>query len=71
MGSAKKEKAIATFMKINADWHREHRMPKNATIDQRVYWHVAHAKHCACRPLEGKILTEIKKRGIPYEQKTD
>ncbi|NMB56559.1 hypothetical protein GYA19_01305 [Candidatus Beckwithbacteria bacterium] len=50
--------------KINAKWHLSHKMPKNPTLDQRVEWHVQHAKHCFCRPLGGKILEEIKKRGI-------
>ncbi|MBI5045329.1 MAG: hypothetical protein HZC02_05395 [Candidatus Levybacteria bacterium] len=51
-------------MKINADWHEKNKMPKNSTLDQRVAWHMAHAKHCKCRPLGGKILEEIKKREL-------
>jgi hypothetical protein len=51
-------------MKINALWHSQNKMPKNPTLDERITWHVAHAKHCTCRKLEGKILEEIKKRGI-------
>jgi hypothetical protein len=49
-------------MSINKDWHLSHRMPKNPTLDQRVVWHVEHARHCSCRPPTGKILEEIKKR---------
>ena len=45
-------------------WHLSHKMPKNPTQDQRVVWHVEHAKNCQCRPLGGKILEEIKKRGL-------
>ncbi|MGE5141435.1 MAG: putative immunity protein [Rudaea sp.] len=37
-------------------------MPKNPTFDQRVKWHLAHARHCACRPMPGPILEEVKKR---------
>ncbi|HVZ12740.1 MAG TPA: hypothetical protein VG965_06960 [Patescibacteria group bacterium] len=51
-------------MKINAEWHKQNKMPKNATLDERVAWHLAHAKNCTCRPLAGKILDEIKKRRI-------
>lgn len=51
-------------MKINAEWHSTHKMPKNPSLDQRVEWHIGHARNCACRPLEGKMLEEIKKRGI-------
>lgn len=50
--------------KINKDWHEKNRMPKNPTIDQRVFWHVEHTKNCQCRKPEGKILEEINKRGI-------
>lgn len=35
--------------KINAEWHEANRMPRNATLNQRVAWHLAHQKHCACR----------------------
>lgn len=34
---------------INADWHKKHKMPKNATIEEKVEWHEGHAKHCKCR----------------------
>jgi hypothetical protein len=50
--------------KINAEWHRANRMPKNPTMDQRVAWHVAHAKACGCREISGKLLEEMKRRDI-------
>jgi hypothetical protein len=50
--------------KINAAWHQAHRMPKNPTIDQRIAWHIDHAKHCGCRPIDGKMRDEILKRGL-------
>jgi len=50
-------------MKINKEWHLANKMPKNPTLNQRAEWHVEHARHCICRPLSGKILEEIKKRG--------
>lgn len=50
--------------KINKPWHLKNRMPKNPSLDQRVTWHVDHARNCQCRKLEGKILEEITKRGI-------
>lgn len=49
---------------INKEWHLANRMPKNPTLDQRIQWHIEHAKHCKCRPIDEKILEEIKKRGI-------
>lgn len=51
-------------MKINAEWHTKNRMIKNPTLDERVEWHLAHAKNCNCRPLSGKILEEIKRRKL-------
>jgi hypothetical protein len=51
-------------MKINATWHQKNKMVKNPSLDDRVKWHVAHSRHCQCRPLYGNILEEIKKRGI-------
>lgn len=51
-------------MKITTEWHIKNRMPKNPTLDERVAWHLDHAKNCSCRPLDGKILEEIKKRKL-------
>ncbi len=51
--------------KLNAEWHKANRMPAQATLDQRVRWHLAHAKNCACRTtLPAIILAELKRRGI-------
>ena len=50
---------------INAAWHKAHRMPKNATIDQRVQWHLEHLKACGCRKdLPKTVAAELKRRGI-------
>jgi hypothetical protein len=48
--------------KLNAAWHRAHPMPKNATLDQRIAWHIEHARHCACRPIPEKLMEEIGRR---------
>jgi hypothetical protein len=50
--------------KINKDWHEKNLISKNATVDQKITWHLDHAQNCNCRPLGGKILEEIKKRKI-------
>lgn len=56
-------------MAINAAWHKANRMPRNATLDQRIAWHEAHLKNCACRPAAGaramlkKLRAEKKRRG--------
>ncbi|MCW3121632.1 MAG: hypothetical protein JWQ38_1124 [Flavipsychrobacter sp.] len=49
--------------KTNKEWHAGHRMPKNATLAQRVAWHIEHAKHCGCRPMPDSIKQEIAKKG--------
>jgi len=49
-------------MKINKTWHQSHRMPVNATLDQRIAWHIEHAKNCGCREMPEKIKAEIRKR---------
>jgi hypothetical protein len=49
-------------MAINATWHAKHPMPKPATLDQRVKWHVAHAKACGCRPIARTVVDELKRR---------
>lgn len=51
-------------MKINAKWHRAHKMPKNPSMEQRIKWHLAHSKHCTCRPISGRLAEEMKRRGI-------
>jgi len=52
--------------KINKEWHEKNRMPKNPTFEQRVEWHLAHAKNCDCRPIAGKLAEEMRKRGIKF-----
>ncbi len=56
---------------VNATWHKANRMPPRATLDERVAWHLAHLKACACRTdLPATIVAELKRRGIkPPEPK--
>lgn len=51
-------------MKINKEWHLNHLMPKKATIEQRIIWHIEHAQECGCREIPAMILREIKKRNL-------
>lgn len=50
--------------KLNKAWHMKHPMPPNATVEQRVKWHSDHVKHCACRPIPGKLLEQMKAKGL-------
>ena len=45
--------------KINAEWHRVHRMPSNPSLAQRIEWHLAHAKACGCRPIPAPVKAAI------------
>jgi hypothetical protein len=51
-----------SISKLNKEWHLAHPMPKNATIEERIGWHLEHSKHCECRPIPEKLKAEIKKR---------
>lgn len=51
-------------MKINKEWHLKNKMPEKPTMEQRIKWHLAHAKNCGCRKIEGKLADEMKRRGI-------
>ncbi len=48
-------------MKINKEWHLKNRMPRNATLQQRINWHLEHLKHCTCRDMPENIKKEIEK----------
>jgi hypothetical protein len=50
-------------MAINKEWHAANRMPKNATLEQRVEWHKAHAENCDCREMPKSIAEELRRRG--------
>jgi uncharacterized protein YdhG (YjbR/CyaY superfamily) len=43
--------------KLNAAWHKRNRMPPNPTLNQRVSWHLAHARACGCRPIPKSVLS--------------
>ena len=51
-----------TRPKLNREWHLAHKMPKNATLDQRIAWHLEHEQHCTCRAMPEKLRLEIEKR---------
>ncbi len=51
-------------MKINAQWHKDHRMPKNPSLEERTLWHIEYHKNCDCRDIPLSIQEEIRKRGV-------
>jgi hypothetical protein len=46
---------------INRSWHEEHPMPKNPTLEQRVAWHVEHARECGCRKMPNSVVQELER----------
>lgn len=50
---------------MNKAWHDANPMPPNATLDQRVAWHVAHAAACGCRDMPESVKAELLRRGEP------
>ncbi len=55
---------------MNRDWHKQHKMPGSATKEQRLQWHLEHARNCSCRPFPGNLLaglSEEEKRRIGGE----
>lgn len=49
---------------INSKWHAAHKLPRKATLDERIEWHIKHAVECACRPMPASILAELDRRGL-------
>jgi hypothetical protein len=47
-------------MSLYKEWHLKHKMPKNPSVEQRVAWHIGHAKHCSCREMPDSIKKLIK-----------
>ncbi|MGZ4038112.1 MAG: hypothetical protein ACXVPQ_09820 [Bacteroidia bacterium] len=56
-------------MKTNKAWHEAHRMPENASLEQRIEWHLDHQRHCSCRPVPAKLAQEMKRKGIKIPKK--
>lgn len=51
---------------LNKAWHEKHVMPENPTLKQRMKWHAAHQKHCACRPVPAGLLKQMKEKGLTF-----
>jgi hypothetical protein len=54
-------------MPINKEWHLKNRMPKNASFEERVKWHMGHNKNCSCRlGFPEKLEEEMRKKGLKF-----
>lgn len=50
---------------MNKSWHDEHRLDPKAKLEERITWHVEHAKACGCRDMPESIKQELAARNIP------
>lgn len=50
-------------MKLNREWHLQHKLPRNATLQERLDWHALHAANCHCRDMPVSIRRELEARG--------
>jgi hypothetical protein len=47
---------------LDAEWHRLHELPPHPTREQRIDWHVHHARACGCGTLPETIRAEVQLR---------
>ena len=50
-------------MANNREWHGLTSC-RNATLDERLTWHIRHAAHCGCREMPRAIKRELAARGL-------
>jgi len=46
-------------VKINKEWHLANRMPEKPTLEEKINWHILHARNCSCRPIPDSIKKDI------------
>jgi hypothetical protein len=51
-------------MPINRAWHEQHRLPRTATLEERLTWHLMHAAACGCREMPASVRRELESRGL-------
>ena len=52
----------------NTEWHLKHKLSKTPTLDQRVTWHMEHARRCPCPSQDEDIMEELKTRYLGKHQ---
>ena len=50
-------------MKLNKEWHLTHKLPRGASLEERLEWHLLHAENCQCREMPESIRRELEARG--------
>lgn len=54
---------------MNADWHEAHVLGRDAPMDERVEWHLAHAQQCGCREVPRTVREELARRGVDIPER--
>lgn len=54
--------------RMNAEWHAQHRMPVNPTLEARLEWHTEHARICGCRPMPVSVAAALSERGRKHNR---
>jgi hypothetical protein len=49
-------------MPLNREWHVRNPMPRPATLDDQVTWHIQHEMACGCREMPQSIRREADRR---------
>ena len=49
---------------VNKSWHKCHRMPRTAKLDERIAWHIAHKQHCGCREIPATIRRKMIEQNV-------
>lgn len=47
----------------NVLWHSKHKLPENPTLDQKINYHIEHARRCPCNSIHDEdMLGELRKK---------
>ncbi len=49
---------------MNVDWHQANVLGRGAAFEERLQWHVAHAKACGCRAMPKPMEEAARHRGL-------
>ncbi|MGB9553288.1 MAG: putative immunity protein [bacterium] len=52
----------------NTEWHLKHQLPDHPTLEQRVRWHMEHARNCPCPSGNEDLIEELKRRYLGKHQ---
>jgi hypothetical protein len=45
---------------MNALWHKQHPLARNASFAERIAWHREHHAQCGCRPIPSSLREHLK-----------